>query len=218
MVSRVLKLALVEGVGFFLATCLVAILQALSIQMRIVTFILGGILLATVVALLFKSFWKHTEGDPRWYLFVPAIISLVAGLLYFIVSKDFYTAEKNFEKFIVYSVEMVAVGQLFALLLPFITKFLIEDSLKAAGIDYPQEAGAYIGFFTLLSVGQAAFFVFFTKFDANIWNSGFLLSIAAWFIGAILGAVVGYVFENRSSPLASAYVSTYDSNTYDASK
>lgn len=219
--GSVIKSACIQAIIFFILAMLSSVIQSLLLANTRILKIFGGVLLVVAVIIIGLHISNlscgHNRSEAKWTLIISFIFALVAGILYLTMKNTFHNTDSFLNKICVYTIEIAGICFPLCLLIPFLTKLLMGDTIKAAEFDYTQESGLYISFFALISFAQGI--VFASKNSSNIWGSVFPLSIINCCIAAILGAFVGYTIENKSSPLATAYVSNYDTtNVYDSTK
>ena len=160
----------------------------------------------------------------RWYWFIIfqkfAILNrktFASGIILIATGSNFYVVDAKLNKFSIYVIITISLTSLLGVALPYITNKIIADVMKSANIDMAQETTLYIIINLLTAFLVAASFTL-TDLESNskVFSSDFTISIAVWAIAAILGAIIGFIVESKSTPLASQYDSNYDtSGTYD---
>ena len=217
MVSRLIVTCGVLAGLFAAIGFLTSLILALSILNRTIATVFGSILLFCAVGFVYLSFWRNEDGKLRWQYIFTMILSLASGIILISLDCDFYVLDAKLNKFSIFVIVTIAITSLLSVLLPYITNKIIADSLKSANIFKDQETTLYIIINLLTAFLVAAAFTI-TDLEANskVFSSDFTISIAVWAIAAILGAIIGYLIESKSTPLASQYDSNYDTaGTYD---
>ena len=220
MASRLLMTCLIMA-GFFLGIGFISsLLLALSVLSRIFGIILGIILCLLAVLFIVLIFKKSEDGKLRWQYIFTSVASIAAGIILLATSSNFYVVDSKLNKFSLYVIITVSLTSLLSVALPYITNKVIADEFKSANIDKAQETTLYI-ISNLLTAFLIAGSFCFTDLESNskVFSTDFGFSAIAWVVAGIFGAILGYIIDSKTTPLASQYDSNYDTtNSYDSIK
>ena len=217
MASRTVVTCCVMAILFAVNAFVSSLILALCVASHGFSIIVGIVVFVSAAVFIYLGFFKNDNGKLRWqYLFV-AIISIFSGFILCFTSSDFHVKDSRANKLAIYSIVAASFTTAFGVLTTLITNKMISDVLKSGNMDLAQETTLYVILEILIAFLLGLSFILkVLPSVGKVFSKDFSLSIIVWVIAALIGAGVGYIFESKSTPLASAYDSNYDTNnSYD---
>ena len=206
---------IMAGIEFFI-TFFVSLFLCLIISNN--NFIYSLIFFLSSIILFYLIYFKKIDNKINWLYYLSLIFSLISGFILLFLSYSFFLTESYLNKVSVYLLISIGFSNLLSLLLPFLTNLIIPDVILSSNLDFNQQSILYVilnMFISIITVSLISLSK--TTTNKGVFNDGFYYSIFSWLIAALFGALIGYIFDSKTSPLAGSYVSNIDpSKAYDA--
>ncbi|KAH0790613.1 hypothetical protein GPJ56_005468 [Histomonas meleagridis] len=181
------------GLGF-LTTFISTFLASFLVKGIVDGIIILIILLVLAGLCLFLAFFHNDNPTSRTVYIIAAISAIFGGVVAISLPKTFHILSHYLNRTVVYFIIIAGVELSVCVFWPYLTNMFAPTALEAASIDRVHEAILYITS-NLITSFVAALLVCVNN---SVIGRRIAISVAAWFIGGIISAVIGLVIATKS--------------------